>query len=274
MLTITFSTPLVFYNSMKKKINHLIGRAMHDYDMLTNGDRVLVAVSGGIDSLVLTWLLQHWRKKAPIDYDLLAVHLDMGFGGEEYILVEEQLRYLEAPYIIEKTHIGKEALIAEDGKSGCYHCARMRRNRLFEIARQKGFSKIGFGHHQEDIIETFFLNLFYSGNMSTMVPKQELFAGSLSIIRPLAYLQKAQIKAQGESLGIAPVANPCPISGDTKRQEIRGILEPFFEKNSRIKANVFAGLANIRPEYLLNPFRSASRGKRLQGAADVPRKGA
>jgi tRNA 2-thiocytidine biosynthesis protein TtcA len=163
---------------LKKSVNHQIGLALHTYEMLADGDRVMLAVSGGIDSLVLVWLLRFWLRKAPIDYQLLAVHLDMGFGEKEAGLIAIQLDRLGVPYLIEKTDFGRRALEAEEGRSGCFHCARQRRNRLFELAREKGCNKIALGHHQEDIIETFFLNLLWAGNLSTMAPKQELFGGS------------------------------------------------------------------------------------------------
>jgi tRNA 2-thiocytidine biosynthesis protein TtcA len=237
---------------LKKSVNHRIGQALHTYGMLAAGDRVMLAVSGGIDSLVLVWLLRFWRRKAPIDFDLLAVHLDMGFGENEAGLVAAQLDRLGLPYLIEKSDIGRRALEAEDGKSGCYHCARQRRNRLFELAREKGCNKIAMGHHQEDIIETFFLNLLWAGNLSTMVPKQELFGGKLALIRPMAYLEKHEIREIGASLEIDPVANPCPLSKESKRMQTRDLLEKsFYPLNPATKATIFTALSNPRPDYLL-----------------------
>lgn len=238
---------------LTKNTNRLIGRAMHTYNMLTDGDKVMLAVSGGIDSLVLTWVLDHWRQKAPINYELLAVHLDMGFGDKEPQLVKNQLERLNVPFLVEETSFGKEALEAEYGKSGCYHCARQRRNRLFELAKEKGFTKLAFGHHQEDIIETFFLNIFYSGNISTMVPRQDLFEGKLSIIRPFAFLGKKAIKKMGTEIGISPVPNPCPLSSDSKRETVRKFLDPLYQKDSTIKASIFAALSNVKADYLLTP---------------------
>lgn len=226
---------------------------MHTYQMLADGDKVLVAVSGGIDSLILTWVLDHWRKKAPINYELLAVHLDMGFGDKEPQLVKMQLEKLNVPFLIEETSYGKKALEAEDGKSGCYHCARQRRNRLFELAREKDCTKLAFGHHQEDIIETFFINIFYSGNISTMVPKQDLFNGKLSIIRPFAFLEKKDIEELGNELGISPVANPCPLSGDSKRETVRSFLNSLYQRDNTIKASIFSALSNVKTDYLLTP---------------------
>ncbi len=239
---------------LNKAVNQRIGRAMHLYKMLDNGDRILIAVSGGIDSLVLAWLLDYWQKKAPITYDLLAVHLDMGFEetGNVGHLVAEQLSRLSVPFMIEQTDFGRKALAAENGKSTCYHCSRQRRNRLFEIAASNGMSKIAFGHHKDDILETFFLNLLYGGNISTMVPRQDLFGGSLSLIRPLAFVEKNEIWDIGSALGIKPVKNPCVFDGQSKRQEIRSLLDSLYNQNAKVKGNVFAALGNIRQGYQLN----------------------
>ncbi|MGV1099223.1 tRNA lysidine(34) synthetase [Thiovibrio sp. JS02] len=237
-----------------KQINHLVGRAMHLYRMLADGDRVMIAVSGGIDSLVLSWLLRQWRLKAPISFELLAVHLDMGFGGNELELVREQLSRLDLPMLLERTEFGRNALAAEkNGKSGCYHCARQRRNRLFALAKEHRCNKIAFGHHQEDIIETFFLNLFYGGSLSAMSPNQKLFNGKLAIIRPLALVGKDRICALGLDLGVTPVANPCPMAKESHREKIRLWLQELYTNEPSLKATIFASLANVKPDYLLTP---------------------
>ncbi len=239
--------------ALPRLMNRALGRVMHDYAMLDDGDRVLVAVSGGVDSLFLAWLLDNWRHKAPISYDLLAIHLDMGFGTDEALRVAAQLRFLRVPFLVEKTEIGPHALTAEEGRSACYHCARLRRNRLFDLAAELGCTKIAFGHHKEDIIETVFLNMFYGGNISTMVPRQEIFDGRLALIRPMAYLEKQDIVEESRKLGIEPVANPCPLSGTSKRVVVRNMLNHLFEHDPRLKSNIFASLANVRQDYLLTP---------------------
>ncbi len=233
------------------RANRLVGQVMHAYDMLADGDRILVAVSGGVDSLVLLWLLHHWRKKAPIDYDLIAVHLDMGFAPGTWQEVEKRLRQQPVAYFLEHTDFGPRAVAAETGGNGCYHCARQRRNKLFDLARAKGCNKIAFGHHQEDIIETFFLNLLYSGNLSTMVPRQDLFDGRLALIRPLALLDKSQILTIAASLHLEAVANPCTLAKDSKREEVRGLLQSLAAKDKKIIASIFAAMANVKPDYLL-----------------------
>ncbi|ADH85056.1 ATP-binding protein [Desulfurivibrio alkaliphilus] len=263
------------------EINRLVGKAMHRYGMLADGDRVMIAVSGGIDSLVLCRLLDLWRRKAPIHYELLPVHLDMGFAGyrprpglygggplppeagalqADGLLpplpgtgaaVQEQLEKLGLPYLIEETTYGPEALAAEEGKNGCYHCSSRRRNRLFALAREHNCNKLALGHHQEDIIETFFLNLLYGGNISTMIPNQRLFAGRLHLIRPLALLSKEMIQQLGRLFAVAAVPNPCPLTDLSKRHTVRTMVRQLTADDPRITANIFAALGNVRSDYLL-----------------------
>jgi tRNA 2-thiocytidine biosynthesis protein TtcA len=237
---------------LSKAANRSIGQAMHSYTMLADTDRVLIAVSGGVDSLVLAWILNHWQHKAPIRYEILAAYIDNGFDSSTGDKVAEQLRNIGVPFLIEKTDFWHRAAAAEEGKSICYHCARLRRNRLFAIAEEQGFNKIGFGHHKDDILETFFINLLYAGNISTMVPKQKLFDGRIHIIRPMAYLEKKDIVEIAAAASIVPVKNPCPQDNDSKRQEARRVVAELSALSPKVKSNIFAALSNIRHGYLLD----------------------
>lgn len=231
--------------------NRLIGQAMHTYQMLAEGDHVLIAVSGGVDSLVLAALLRLWQRKAPISYTLTAVHLDMGFGAQDPSLVDRQLAATGVPYEIIQTTLGRDAF-QRKGDDACFHCARNRRTMLFNLARDRGCTKLALGHHKEDIIETFFLNLFYSGNLSTMLPRQDLFNGKLALIRPLAYLRKSQIRELAELFGLSPVANPCPLAGNTKRETVRQLLDGLYQEDDALINTIFAALGNVKPDYLLD----------------------
>ena len=234
---------------LTKAENRKIGQAMHDYRMLSDGDRVLVGVSGGVDSLVLAWLLHRWRDKAPIDYQVLALHLDLGFTPSQIEPVETELAKIGLPFRSERTSYGTDANQDQPG-AACHRCAAARRRHLFEVCRAQGYNTLALGHHQDDLIETFFLNLLYSGNLSTMLPRQDLFAGRLKIIRPLAYLDKEQARAIAARLALSPVKNPCPMAAVSKRETVRRQIHALAQDDPRLKANIFAALHHVRPDYL------------------------
>ena len=145
----------------------------------------------------------------------------------------------------------------ERGGASCFVCARSRRTQLFDLARRKGCSKLAFGHHKDDLIETFLINIFYSGNISTMVPRQDLFGGNLSLIRVLAYIEKDDIISIAEKLGLRAVKNLCPLSGNTRRDSVRAILGTIDQEIPGVKSSLFSALGNVRSDYLL-PVKAGS----------------
>lgn len=234
------------------KTNKLIGKALAEYGMIEDGDRILIAVSGGVDSLVLASILNLWRPKAPIDFELHCVHLDMGFAGVDVQpLVAAELEKTGLSTEIISTSLGPDAQNEATGNI-CYHCARNRRTKLFQLCKERRFTKLALGHHKEDSVETLFINMFYAGNISTMLPKQELFQGNLHIIRPLALLLKKDIMQLAKQFGYCPVKNPCPQSGTSKRDEIRQLLNNLYAKDDTLVHRLYSSMANVRPDYLLD----------------------
>lgn len=239
-----------------KEVNRKVGRAIHGYGLLSHGDRILVAVSGGADSLLALWFLTQWLHKAPIHYELVPVHLDMGFGGGNALIIQEHLAGYALDLHIEYTDFGPRSHSPFNrGKSPCFLCAMWRRKRLFELCKALGCNKIALGHNLDDLIETFFINMCYSGELSTMVPRQEMFNGKITLIRPLALVEKARIERLAGKLGLPVVSNPCPSAGNSTRADIKRLLEDIYRMNPKAKGNITRALSHARLEYLLTQWR-------------------
>ncbi len=243
-----------------KEINRLVGKCLHRYSMLDDGDRILVAVSGGSDSLLALYFLRQWQKKAPISFELLPVYLDMGFEVKDGIdgkaILKKYFSSMEGgriSYHIEETDYGVLAHSPfNKKKSPCFLCSMLRRKRLFELTHTMGCNKLCLGHNQDDIIETFFMNLIYSGELSTMVPKQKMFKGIITIIRPLSFVPKSKINALSKAIRLPMFENPCPSSKKTKREGLKSLLEGIYSLNPDARAIIMNALSNVRTEYLLS----------------------
>jgi len=234
----------------EKEIRSLMGRAIHRFGLIQDGDRILVGVSGGKDSLTLLHLLHERRKRVPIHYDLIPVHIDLGFGSKRAETLKEYFESQGFPYHIEFTDIGKRANSPENRENPCFLCSWERRKTLFQLAHRFRCNKIALGHHKDDIIETLLLNIFYSAEMSTMLPLQPLFKGKITLIRPLALIEERQIERFANEKGLPFGPSGCPVSGKTKRKEIKDLLRNLEQSNPKIKGNIFRSLSNIKMDYL------------------------
>jgi len=235
----------------EKEIRSLVGKAIHRYGLIQDGDRILVGVSGGKDSLTLLRLLQERRKRVPIHYELIPAHIDLGFGSDRAEILKNFFEREGLPYHIEITEIGRKANSPENRENPCFLCSWERRKRLFHLANRLKCNKVALGHHKDDIIETFLLNIFYSGEISTMLPLQSMFNGKMTIIRPLSLVGEKEIERFAKANGLPSGPSGCPSSGRTKRREVKEIIESLSRKNHRVKGNIFRSLSNIKLDYML-----------------------
>jgi len=229
-------------------ISKSMGKAIMDYQMIVPGDKILVAVSGGKDSLTLLRVLNDRRKFVPIKYDLLAVHVDMGYPCQHPKILAEYFKSMGIDYHIEKIDILK-------GKSrkdiSCFWCSWNRRKALFETAARLGCTKVALGHHMDDIVETVLLNLFFQGEISAMCPKQELFKGKITIIRPLAYVEEDLIREFAKELDFPHHKCACPNSITSKRTKVEQIIKDLEKISPDIKKNIFRSVKRVKQDYLL-----------------------
>jgi tRNA 2-thiocytidine biosynthesis protein TtcA len=225
-----------------KKVNRPMGKALAAYDMISEGDRIAVGISGGSDSLSLMSLLRERMSRTPVRYKLFGVHIDLGFGGDESAAVEDFFRK-EGLYLrVEKTDYGPLSHGPENRENPCFLCARLRRRRMFEAADALDCGKIALGHNRDDFIETFFLNMFYAGDMRAMPPSQSFFSGKFTVIRPFAFTEKRAILRFSKRMEFPDIQNPCPSASNSKRQEIRRMLADFHNENDQIMGNIFRAM--------------------------------
>jgi tRNA 2-thiocytidine biosynthesis protein TtcA len=229
-------------------------KAVLDFKMIEEGDRLLIGVSGGADSFVLLDLLDSPMIFVP-GFSFIAVNVDMGFDPD-YIAYNQLEKYLQEnnyPHVLEKTDIGLLAHSEYNKKNPCFLCSRLRRKRIFELAEKEGCNKIAFAHHQDDIIETLLINMFYGREISTMMPAQRIFGGKLHIIRPLAYLREELIKKYSRERHFPAVKNACPSSENSRRIYIKKLLNELERENKDIRHNIFTAMSHVKPDYLLSP---------------------
>ena len=238
-----------------KLFRHLkkwLEKAVLDFNMIQEGDRVLVGVSGGVDSLALLDLLDSPMIFVP-KFSILAVNIDMGFDSSycSYNMLEKYLQTKNYQYIMEKTDIGTLAHSDYNKKNPCFLCSRLRRKRIFEIAAAEGCNKIAFAHHRDDIIETLLINMFYGREISTMMPNQRIFGGKLHIIRPLAYLREELVKKYNKERQFPAVKNDCPTSKTSKRVYVKNLLNELEKDNKEIRDNIYKAMSHVKPDYLV-----------------------
>jgi tRNA 2-thiocytidine biosynthesis protein TtcA len=238
------------YSYAYKVIKRNVGKALHQYDMISHGDRILVGLSGGKDSFVLIWILNERLKRIPINYELYSVHIDLGFDGGFSRSLAEYYSQIGIELKVEHTDCGVLAHSSKNRENPCFLCSRLRRKRIFEIADELGCNKVALGHNKDDIIETLFMNIFYAGEISSMLPSQSFFQGKFSVIRPLAFVDEDVIGRFAKEKAYPVFNNPCPTAKTSKRHEIKTMLKELYRNNKKVKGNIFRAMHHVKMDYL------------------------
>jgi len=241
-------------NKLHKRLCRQIGQAIADFSMIEAGDRVMVCVSGGKDSYGLLDLLMTLRARAPVPFELIAVNLDQKQPGFPEHVLPDYLRTLDVPFRIEEqdTYSIVKRVIPE-GRTMCSLCSRLRRGILYRVADELGATKIALGHHRDDILETFFLNLFFGGQLKGMPTKLVSDDGRHVVIRPLAYAKEADLAAYADWRGFPII--PCTLCGsqeNLKRHEAKLMLRDWEKRFPGRVENIFAALSRVTPSHLMD----------------------
>ena len=260
---------------IQTRLCRLVGQAIADYRLIEDGDKVMVCLSGGKDSYGLLDILLVLQRRAPIRFDLIAVNLDQRQPGFPEHVLPQYLTNRGIPYHIESrdTYSIVKRLIPE-GQTTCSLCSRLRRGHLYRIATELGATKIALGHHRDDIIETLFLNLFYTGKLKAIPPKLRSKDGRHVVIRPLALVKETDLARYAELRGFPII--PCDLCGsqeDLKRKKVKAFLQQWERESPGCSDSIAAALTNIAPSLLMDSrlfdFKSLTAAEENQAEGDA-----
>ncbi|KQB54947.1 tRNA 2-thiocytidine biosynthesis protein TtcA [Pseudomonas endophytica] len=237
---------------LQKRLRRLTGEAVADFNMIEDGDKVMVCLSGGKDSYTLLDVLLHLQKVAPIQFSIVAVNMDQKQPGFPEEVLPAYLKSLGVDYhIVEKDTYSVVKELIPEGKTTCSLCSRLRRGTLYTFADEIGATKMALGHHRDDIVETFFLNMFFNGTLKAMPPKLRSDDGRNVVIRPLAYCNEKDIQAYSD-LQQFPII-PCNLCGsqeNLQRQVVKDMLQEWERKNPGRTESIFRSLQHVNPSQL------------------------
>ena len=252
-------------NKLHKRLRRLVGTAITDFNMVEEGDRVMVCLSGGKDSYALLDILRSLQIHAPLKFELIAVNLDQKQPGFPEHILPEYLTKIGVPFrIIEQDTYSVVKRIIPEGKTTCSLCSRLRRGALYRVASEIGATKIALGHHRDDILETLFLNLFYGGKLKAMSPKLINDSGQHIVIRPLAYCKEKDLEAyaDAEEFPIIP-CNLCGSQKNLQRQVIKDMMQEWDKKFPGRLETMFTAIRNVQPSHLVDNVLYDFQGLRI-----------
>lgn len=221
-----------------------VRKAVDDYHMIAEGDKIAVGISGGKDSLTLLYALSSLRRFYPHPFDLVAVTVDLGFANLDLTEIKKLCEKLEVPYTVVKTQIGQIVFEQRQENNPCALCTKMRKGALNEAMKQLGCNKIAYAHHMDDVVETMMLSLLYEGRFHTFSPVTYLDDTGLTVIRPLIYMKEADVIGFVRKYEVPVVKSPCPADGHTKREYVKQLLKQLNTENSGVKQRMFTAVQN------------------------------
>lgn len=236
----------------------LLRKGITSYKMIKPDDKIAVGVSGGKDSITLLKLLAEYKRFSPEPFDLVALSVDLAFGGvdSDFSEIEKFCKDLDVPYFVKRTQIGEIVFDARKEKSPCALCSKMRKGALYELAKEKNCNKVALGHHASDMIETFILSLFYEGRLSTFAPKSYLDRTELTLIRPMIFIDERDVVGYAKNFPV--VKSRCPADKHTKREEVKKILSELGKTLPQIRDMLFTALIHPERYNLFDKFEKDS----------------
>jgi len=242
-------------NSRYTKLKNAVGRAIADFSLINEGDKIAVGVSGGKDSYTLLHILAELQRRAPVKYELMAITIDSGYPGYRSDVIVQHLEENGFRYHLEKSNhfdIIKEK--RRPDSSFCSICARLKRGSLYTLAKQFGCNKLALGHHLDDFIETLLLNQFFVGSLKAMAPSMLADNGETTVIRPLVYVEEKEIIQFSRENGFPVVCCCCPVCGtaDMQRKKMKQLLTELQKSIPHVKRSLLRALANVQPRHLLD----------------------
>lgn len=217
-------------------------KAIEDYHMIEQGDKIAIGISGGKDSLTLLYALSKLKEFYPISFDLVALTIDLGFTDYDTSLLSQYADSLHVPYYIEKTQIADIVFTYRQEENPCSLCSRMRKGTFNERAKALGCNKIAYAHHKDDVLDSFLMSMLYEGRIHTFSPVTHLERSELTLIRPLIYAYEGEIKSFATEQQLPVCKNPCPADGITKRQESKNLLLELKKTVPQVKERIFSAI--------------------------------
>ena len=258
-------------NKLTKRLRRLTGQAIADFNMIEANDKVMVCLSGGKDSYAMLDVLMLLREKSPVPFELFAFNLDQKHPGYPVHILPEYLRGLGLPFeIVEQDTYSTVKRVIPEGKTMCSLCSRLRRGVIYRVASEIGATKIALGHHRDDIVNTLFLNMFFGGKLKSMPPKLVSDDGKHIVIRPLAYVEEADLEAYAEYKRFPII--PCDLCGsqdNLQRQQVKQLLREWDRKFPGRIESIFRSIQNVAPSHLLDREMFDFADVKANGIADA-----